>query len=271
MSATLGGLIKDYRLQKSISQLEIAFALGWKEPSRLSRIEQGKIEKPSRELIDKLIRALKLSEEEKNQLLFTGGYLPTDEEIAVFRDKIRQKIDGWPYPASAMDFSWRVVCDNQVLYSMYHISKKQADAIKKEKLHILKIVFNPEFILNHPKNDEGKKRRYAFLIRMLLHFQYAQRARTREKWYQNLIKHMMNNNLFKMLWSESQNHTSDSYDVSNYAPKFGIPAKDGGVLNLYMFLVPILKDPRFTVEFYVPADRETFEYFNKQKASDVLR
>jgi len=35
MSATLGGLIKDYRLQKNISQIEIAFVLGWREPSRL--------------------------------------------------------------------------------------------------------------------------------------------------------------------------------------------------------------------------------------------
>lgn len=46
MSATLGGLLKDYRLQKNLSQLEIAFAMGWKEPSRLSRIEQGKIGNP---------------------------------------------------------------------------------------------------------------------------------------------------------------------------------------------------------------------------------
>ena len=77
MSATLGGYIKDLRLQKNISQLEIAFALGWKEPSRLSRIEQGKVGNPPRELIDKLIDAMTLSEEEKNQLLVIGNYLPT--------------------------------------------------------------------------------------------------------------------------------------------------------------------------------------------------
>ena len=67
INSTLGGLIKDYRLQKGISQLDIAFSLGWKETSRLSRIEQGRTEKPDRELLDKIIRALNLEEEEKNK------------------------------------------------------------------------------------------------------------------------------------------------------------------------------------------------------------
>lgn len=265
MSATLGGLIKDYRLQKNISQLEIAFALGWKEPSRLSRIEQGKIEKPSRELVDKLAHSLRLSEEEKNQLLFTGGYLPTDEEIGLFREKISQRMDAWPYPASAMDFSWRIVHDNQILHSMFNVSRKQAEVIKREKPHILELVFDPHFILNHPKNESEKKKRHEFLVRMLSHFQHAQKTRTREKWYQNLIKRMMNNELFKELWSKSQNYTSVIYDVANYSPKFGIPAKEGKILNLYMFIVPVLKDPRFTIEFHTPADKETFEYFENIK------
>lgn len=265
MSATLGGLIKDYRLQKNISQLEISFALGWTESSRLSRIEQGVTEKPKRDIVDKIIQAMRLTEEEKNQLLFTGGYLPTDEEIELFRKKIGPRMEEWPYPASAMDFSWRVVYDNQILYSMFNVSKKQADAIRRDKPHILELVFDPRFILNHPKNESEKKKRHEFLIRMLSHFQHAQKTRTREKWYQNLIKRMMNNELFKQLWSESQNYVSVTYDVANYSPKFGIPSKEGQILNLYMFIVPVLKDSRFTIEFHTPADKETFEYFKKIK------
>ena len=66
MSASLGGLLKDYRLQKNLSQLEIAFSLGWKDTSRLSRIEQGRIDKPQRKLIDKICQIMELKREEKN-------------------------------------------------------------------------------------------------------------------------------------------------------------------------------------------------------------
>src|SRR3990167_7521054 len=105
MSATLGGYIKDYRLQKNISQLEIAFALGWKEPSRLSRIEQGRVGNPERKMMDRIIAALKLSEEEKNDLLFAGNYLPTNEEIREIRKKIDSTIEKWLYPVIVYDFS----------------------------------------------------------------------------------------------------------------------------------------------------------------------
>src|SRR3990172_10417662 len=99
INSTLGGLIKDYRLQKGISQLDIAFALGWKESSRLSRIEQGKTERPTREILDKIIKALDLEEEEKNFLLLTAGYLPTEEEIQNVKKETAAILNEWQYPA----------------------------------------------------------------------------------------------------------------------------------------------------------------------------
>src|SRR3989338_10119232 len=107
MFATLGGLLKDYRLQKNISQLEISFAVGWKEPSRLSRIEQGRVGRPKRVLLEKIMDSMKLSQEERNRLLLTGGYLPTDEEVENLRARIKTMVDQWQYPASVMDFTWR--------------------------------------------------------------------------------------------------------------------------------------------------------------------
>src|SRR5258706_10528973 len=99
MSATLGGLIKDLRLQKNISQLEIAFALGWKEPSRLSRIEQGKNASPPRFLIENIMDAMKLTEEERYHLLMAGNYMPTDEEVEKARQKINPYLEAWLFPA----------------------------------------------------------------------------------------------------------------------------------------------------------------------------
>ena len=65
LQASLGGLLKDYRTQKNITQNEVAFSLGWKDIVRLSNIELG-IEKPTRTLIDEICKALDLKEQEKN-------------------------------------------------------------------------------------------------------------------------------------------------------------------------------------------------------------
>src|SRR6185369_6715626 len=130
-NSTLGGLIKDYRLQKGISQLDIAFSLGWKETSRLSRIEQGKTEKPTREFLDKIIRPLGLEEEEKNTLLLIGGYIPTEEEIVKIKKETKEILDNWPYPATLSDFSWRSISQNKHNARVYSLTPKEEEMIDR--------------------------------------------------------------------------------------------------------------------------------------------
>ena len=70
--STLGGLIKDYRIKKRLSQLEVSLRIGWKDSTRLSKIEQGRVGRPTRPTLDKIMGALSLSEQEKGQMLLTG-------------------------------------------------------------------------------------------------------------------------------------------------------------------------------------------------------
>ena len=81
ITASFGGLLKDFRIRKDLSQRDVAYAMGWSEPSRLSRIEQGKTKKPTRENVHQLFEAMRLSKIERNKLLLAGGYLPTEEEL----------------------------------------------------------------------------------------------------------------------------------------------------------------------------------------------
>jgi len=39
ITATLGGLIKDFRIKKRLSQFDVSLRIGWKDTSRLSKIE----------------------------------------------------------------------------------------------------------------------------------------------------------------------------------------------------------------------------------------
>lgn len=56
VTATLGGLIKDYRIKKRLSQIDLSLRLGWKDASRISRIEQGRVGKPNRQTAERIIK-----------------------------------------------------------------------------------------------------------------------------------------------------------------------------------------------------------------------
>jgi transcriptional regulator with XRE-family HTH domain len=266
INSTLGGSIKDLRQQKGISQLDIAFSLGWKEPSRLSRIEQGKTEKPPRELLDKIMKAIGLEEEEKNSLLLTGSYLPTDEEIERIKLEIKPILDQWPYPAVMMDFSWRLLDQNDLFVKVSQMPPEFASTIYKSQLRVLDMLFNfiSEDKLNETLLEQGQGTELqTFLRNVILNFKYEQRNRTNEKWYIDHIKKLMDNKEFRNLWVETNTKDSNTNILGKYIiKKFMSPEKDK-ILSFYMFVVPFLRDPRFDVELFVPLDLETNQYYHQ--------
>lgn len=267
MSATLGGYIKDLRLQKNISQIEVAFALGWKEPSRLSRIEQGKVKNPPRELLNKLMEALHLTEEEKNQLLVIGNYLPTKEEVKEARKKIGPIVEAWPCNAYAMDYTWRVVYVNKKMYRLLGVPENQQKEVEMNLPNAIEVAFDPNLTLNKTKTSKEWEERGKFLLSMLVRFLYDQRARSREHWYQDLIRRMMDNKLFHKIWPLAQERANANCNFTNFGEKILYSTEKGKKLrlNLHFFVVPVFRDPRFFAEFYVPSDLKTFEYFEKRR------
>lgn len=262
-NSTLGGLIKDYRLQKSISQLDIAFALGWKETSRLSRIEQGRTEKPTREIIDKIVSALGLKEEEKNTLLLAGGYLPMENEIESIREETKHILEEWPYPAYLYDFSWRIIIPNKQVISIYKLTRDEEESIYKFHPRILDVLFDPNFRQNKLLNGPGSKDWTFFLRVAILNFKYEQKRRTKEKWYIDHIKILMNNNLFRELWTTTDINEKLKGIVGKFTPKDVIhPEDDQQLLKFFRFSAPIMHDPRFEIEYLIPRDLETYKYYN---------
>lgn len=264
INSTLGGLIKDYRLQKGVSQLDIAFALGWKEPSRLSRIEQGKTEKPPREIIDKIITAIGLEEEEKNLLLLTGSYLPTEEEINNIRQKLQPMTDNWPYPAAVYDFSWRVISHNRHNAYLYQITHQMEKVIFESQTRVLDILFNSQLQQNSLLATDKSNELKLFLQHVVYNFKYEQRHRTKEKWYIEHVKNLLNNEVFRHIWTEINLNPQTESIVGKYAEKAIInPQKSNEFLQFHMFITPVLIDPRFEIELLVPKDLETYMFYQK--------
>lgn len=265
MSATLGGLIKDYRLQKNLSQMEVSFSLGWKEPSRLSRIEQGRVGSPSRKLIDRIVKALKLSEEEKNHLLLAGNYLPTEEEIEKIREETNEMIQKWPHPSILYDFAGRVINCNKKTTEVYKVDKKSEREIINKHIWLAEVIFDPDFSQNKDLKGEDVKIWREYLLGFVFRYQRAQRTRTKQKWYIDLMKRLMSVPLFREIWKEVQN-SKIRKEVINFDMVRSIvdPSDSSKRLSFYFTIVPLIKDPRFEVEFEIPADQHTFAYFQKR-------
>jgi hypothetical protein len=76
----------------------------------------------------------------------------------------------------------------------------------------------------------------------------------------------MGNDIFSDLWPKIQQQTKYDFDVSKFGNKVLMQSvkDDGKTLDLYFFLVPVFKDPRFDIEFYVPANLESYKYFEEK-------
>ena len=78
----------------------------------------------------------------------------------------------------------------------------------------------------------------------------------------------MENQLFRELWPLLPKHEGSMYDVANFATKvFKAGVNKDNLLTYYFFINPVLGDPRFSVQFDVPANKEAFDYAQNKLTS----
>lgn len=263
MSATLGGLIKDYRIQRGIQQLEIAYKIGWKDATILSRIEQGVTKTPSREVIDKICSAMELEEEEKNNLLYVGSYVPTSEEINNIRNKMDPIINNYLYPILIEDFTWRVVHENEAARHLEYKDENEAKWVDENLPNALEYNFQEEYHnAKFPKNIKEEDK-IEFLTAITAQFLSEQKERSNQRWYKDLMTKLMRNPRFRNIY-QTAIKIDTSTIVRDYSKQTVAHRRNPNkILSYFMFNVPLMTDARFFLEFQVPADIETFKYYEE--------
>ena len=114
----VGSLVRDWRVRRRRSQLDLAFAVGV-SPRHLSFVETGR-SKPSPELLLALADGLDVPLRERNVLLVAAGYAPRYSETALgatamvrARGALQRLLDTHhPYPGVVIDRQWNVVLAN---------------------------------------------------------------------------------------------------------------------------------------------------------------
>lgn len=255
LTATLGGAIKDFRLKKRLSQLEVSLRIGWKDTSRLSKIEQGRAGKPNRETIEKVIKALELNEQEKGLFLFVGGYLPTDEEIKKVIKLAKERIDTWPYPSYLLDFSWRVLHLNQQTLDVFKLPSALRNISFKKAPNLLEFPFSPKEVLPvEIKKGDEKQSIQPFQIAQVAQFKVEQNGRDNEKWYKDLIRKLMQNDQFRQVWPKV-NLEKYHKKLLDYEYKVVTwPDKKNTTFKFHIFTSRLISDQRFQVVLYLPAE-----------------
>lgn len=262
LTATLGGLIKDYRIKKRLSQLEVSLRIGWKDTSRLSKIEQGRVGKPTRETIDKVIRALDLTNQEKGEFLLVGGYLPTKEEIKVVIKKVKHRIDAWSYPAYLMDFSWRWLTANQLTFKVIKMPLGQKKMVEKVKPNFLEFPFlPPEQLRVTITKGEDKEHLKSFKIAQIAAFKTENSRYLNEGWCKKLIRSLMKYEEFRKLWPKIG---QDDYHkkLLDYEYKRFSGVYDGKkqVLDFHLLTAKLIEDPRFQIVLCYPANNQAASF-----------
>lgn len=260
--ATLGGLIKDYRIKKRLSQLEISLRIGWKDTSRLSKIEQGRVGKPTRDTIEKIIKALELNEQEKGEFLLIGGYLPTDAEIEKTIKEIGYKVDDWPYPAYIVDFSWRSIYTNKLTILTLNLPKEYIGYWNKRHLDMLRFSFlSKDELPVEIQKGEDKNNLKPFKFAQIVTYKTENFRYQNDKWYQKTVRSLMNDEYFRKWWpiADLKMYDKKLYDYE-YKRLTGIYEGKKRSLNFHLLTAKVISDPRFQMIMCYPADNYTERY-----------
>jgi len=112
---TVGGLLREWRSRRRLSQLALALEADV-STRHLSFVETGRAQ-PSRDMVVRLAEQLEVPLRERNHLLLAAGYAPAypesemdDERMETVRAAVRQVLAGHePNPAIVVDRHWEML------------------------------------------------------------------------------------------------------------------------------------------------------------------
>lgn len=148
---TVGTLIKEFRKQAGLSQLDLACEADISQ-RHLSFVETGRTG-AGRELIDQLVHTLKLGQMEHNALLIAAGFAPVKHDAATnpaaqrMMDAAKRMLE-WqmPNPSVILREDWVVAGENEAARHMVNYFSPGPDLVSLTGLSSVEMITNPRFL-----------------------------------------------------------------------------------------------------------------------------
>jgi transcriptional regulator with XRE-family HTH domain len=263
LTATLGGLIKDYRIKKRLSQLEVSLKIGWKDTSRLSKIEQGRVGNPTRETIEKIMGALELSDGEKADMLMAGSIIPTKEEAVKTLRRLEKYLKSIHFPVVLIDFAWNVYFFNPLARELYQLTEGEYKQIIQENLNWFDLLFGYDFLNKvEIRGGYSKEELISFKQYNMEYFKYDHAGSIGERWFQKLLASLSSKSEeFRELWNETKPSKEDhfhDYEINEFS---GIWKAKKRKLTFHVYSVRPAFDFRFIFLIHQSADEETSKFY----------
>lgn len=145
---TIGGLIREWRTRRRMSQLDLAMEAEISQ-RHLSFIESGR-SVPSREMVQHISEQLEIPLRQRNQLLLAAGYAPSfsekpldDPSLAPAMDAVRMVLKGHePYPAIAIDRHWNLIEGNAALGQL--LEGVEDASLLEPPVNVLRLSLHPK-------------------------------------------------------------------------------------------------------------------------------
>lgn len=154
-TSAVGTLVRDWRRQRSRSQLDVAYEIGV-SPRHLSFVETGR-SRPSPELIEAIGIHLDIPLRERNTMLLAAGFAPLyrhtaldDPAMTTVMESLRRLLDAHdPYPGLVLDRHWNVVLSNNAA----HVLAASLPAhLARPELNVFRASLHPDGLAAHTMN-----------------------------------------------------------------------------------------------------------------------
>jgi len=144
---TVGTLLRDWRLRRHLSQLDLALEAGV-SARHVSFVETGR-SRPSAEMVLHLAEQLDVPLRDRNQLLLAAGYAPVygqrgldEPEMGPVREALDLVLAGHePYPAVVVDRHWGMVAANRAVGLLL---EGVAAELLEPPVNVLRVSLHPE-------------------------------------------------------------------------------------------------------------------------------
>ena len=152
---TVGGLLRDWRQRRHVSQLDLAGMAGV-SARHVSFIETGR-SRPSREMVLHLAEHLEVPLRERNALLLAAGFAPAyrstefdSDEMKPVREALRRVLTSHdPFPALAVDRLWNLVAANQGAWTL---TAGAAPELLEPPVNVLRLALHPDGLASRIAN-----------------------------------------------------------------------------------------------------------------------
>jgi len=169
-SATVGGLLRQWRVRRRMSQLDLALAAEV-SARHLSFLETGRAQ-PSRQMLLLLASVLEVPLRERNALLHAGGFAPVYRESALDDPALAGILHALelilrqhePLGAVALDRHWNVVMVNAAYARFLGLLATAVEVPEPftlappPRLNALRLLFDPAGVRSHLVNWEAVAR-----------------------------------------------------------------------------------------------------------------